>query len=175
MRFKYAQGADGHPRSASGCMSVLYGLNSALTGFLTMVPRRLLSLVCLFAFLITGGLSGYARVDLCFDANGTVEIESPLDRCCDELDHAGAHVAVAGVNPSDCGTCTELPLGTGEAQVTSGRQHHPASDVPTPIAFPATFVLLPPPSPTLSLSVPPPLRPDAGATHPSVGITVLRC
>ena len=140
-----------------------------------MVPRRLLSLVCLFAFLITGGLSGYARVDLCFDANGTVEIESPLDRCCDELGHVGSHAAIADLNPSNCGSCTELPLGTGEAQVTGGRQHNPASDVPPPITFPAAFVLLPLPLPTLSLSVPSPLRPDAGATHPSVGITVLRC
>lgn len=147
-----------------------------------MFFRRLISLIALSVFLASGGLTGHARVDLCIDADGTVEIESAFDRCCDESGHVRADVGNFGKAPveltassADCVTCSELPLGTGELKPSAPRDLKVDLAIPHPLSVLIPALLLPP-KPKVALATPASLRfPASTPTHESVPVTIIRC
>lgn len=148
-----------------------------------MLLQRVISFLVLLAFLVTGGLTGHARVDLCIEFDGGVELETPFDCCCESASdrsdhqHQGDDLAAADATAigTDCLTCADVPLGTGDSKVVSSRDLKVESSVPSDAAVAIPVILLPPaprPASPPSASL---LFPACAVTHESVAVTVLRC
>jgi hypothetical protein len=141
-----------------------------------MCLRRLVSFCTLLAFLLTGGLAGAARTDLCIEQSGTVQIQTPVDRCCgNEGEPPAPAPDNTGGRCTDCATCSSAPLSNGEGKLAGGRaiQSELPSDHQAPLVLIATM-LHPPVDPAPSIAGPLIGR-SLEPTHVSVPITVLRC
>ena len=95
-------------------------------------PQPLVAIIALAAFFLSGGLGGGGtRLMICTEADGTIHIESALNRCCDEEVAHGAEVgtlaepaAAFTTADGDCGSCVDTPIpgdADGRAVVRSAK------------------------------------------------------
>jgi hypothetical protein len=80
------------------------------------IPKQLVSILALIAFLLGGGLGiPWTR---CEAADGTVNFETPFTRCCDEepcqtapaVLHTYVPFSSSAVTPIECSKCTDTAL-----------------------------------------------------------------
>jgi hypothetical protein len=142
-----------------------------------MYRNAIVSFLMLIPFLLSGGLTGNARVLLCMERGGGVAFETPAGRCCAD-EHPANGVPnvqpVAGAS-ADCLTCSDFPMGDGQSKVTRISDLKPTADVsPFEPVLVAAILLPPPPDASLlTAAAPPDLVP--AAPHVSIAVTVLRC
>ena len=146
-------------------------------------PQPLVAIIALAAFFLSGGLGGGARLTICTEADGTIHIESALNRCCDEDVVDGGEVgtlaepaAAFTTADGDCGSCVDTPIlsdADGRAVVRSAKAGSGVKlDAPALAVFaPSMYVT----SGVTGLFPVTPIGAPSATAHLTVQTVVLRC
>ena len=94
-----------------------------------MFRQRLVSILAVVAFFLTGGLGAGARVVFCTHTDGHSHLQMPFDRCCDDSPEQAAvereELAITHNTPDDAHTFRPESdcLACSDQLVTLGKNH----------------------------------------------------
>jgi hypothetical protein len=132
--------------------------------------RSFTAILALAAFLITGGLGYGSHLIICTQADGRVQVETPLTRCCNDSDKPAD-----APTEHNCDSCTDQIIASGHGEIVRVRTANSVTEEGLFAPMLAVVLAFVPANELASFRPLATSPPELAPAHAPIQTVVLRC